>query len=566
VPRELELTFPPSEEPPPLANEGELLALAARKLGCPREALAHAEVARVSFDARIRHRLWRVLVRVHARGEPPPTPLATTPPTFARPRADAPRVAIVGSGPAGLFCALDLLAAGLNVTLFERGRDVRERRRSLQAANRGEIEGDSNYCFGEGGAGTYSDGKLYARSAGKAEARAVLTTLVAHGAPREILASWRPHVGSNRLPDVVQALRETILRSGGSVKFRSRVEELSVRAEAGQRRVDGLVARDLESGALVREEADAVVLATGHSALDALLMARRAGARLEPKGFALGVRIEHPQAWLDERQYGGLRADCELPASFYELTTQAEGRGVYSFCMCPGGFIVPASTASERVVVNGMSLARRDSPYANSGLVVQLEPEDWCGPLGDLAGFGELVARARALGAELGPDLRDELPSEPGDDALFGVRLQLALEFLAARAGGGAGRAPVQRADLVAAGARATAPALATSFRPGLTPIDLATLFPAALHARLAAAVRDFDRRLPGFASEQGQLVGVETRTSSPVRLARDPESLVAREVSGLYPAGEGAGFAGGIVSAALDGRRVAAALAKVLA
>jgi len=213
-----------------------------------------------------------------------------------------------------------------------------------------------------------------------------------------------------------------------------------------------------------------------------------------------------------------------------------------------------------------MSLARRDSPYANSGLVVQLEPEDWCGPLGDLAGFGELVARARALGAELGPDLRDELPSEPGDDALFGVRLQLALEFLAARAGGGAGRAPVQRADLVAAGARATAPALATSFRPGLTPIDLATLFPAALHARLAAAVRDFDRRLPGFASEQGQLVGVETRTSSPVRLARDPESLVAREVSGLYPAGEGAGFAGGIVSAALDGRRVAAALAKVLA
>ncbi|MEQ1893694.1 MAG: FAD-dependent protein, partial [Planctomycetota bacterium] len=329
---------------------------------------------------------------------------------------------------------------------------------------------------------------------------------------------------------------------------------------------DGLVARDLASGALLRTGADAVVLATGHCALDALLMARRAGARLEPKGFALGVRIEHPQDWLDERQYGGLRASCELPASFYELTTQAEGRGVYSFCMCPGGFIVPASTAPERVVVNGMSLARRDSPFANSGLVVQLEPEDWCGPLGDLAGFGELVGRARALGAELGPDARAELPGEPADDPLFGVRLQLALEFLAARAGGGAGRAPVQRADLVAAGARATAPALATSFRPGLTPIDLATLFPEGIHARLAAALRDFDRHLPGFASEQGQLVGVETRTSSPVRLGRDPESLAALGLAGLYPAGEGAGFAGGIVSAALDGRRIASAVAQVLA
>jgi len=566
VPRDVELTFPPSAEPPPLSDEPELLAACARKLRVPRESLAHALVARVSFDARLRHRLWRVLVRVHARGEPPPAPLATEPPTCARPRAEAPRVAIVGSGPAGLFCALDLLAAGLNVTLHERGRDVHDRRRSLQAANRGAVEPDSNYCFGEGGAGTYSDGKLYARSAGKGEARAVLEQLVAHGAPREILASWRPHVGSNRLPEVVAALRDTLLRSGGSVKFRSRVEELSVREQGGVRRVDGLLARDLVSGVLAREEVDALVLATGHSALDALLMARRAGARLEPKGFALGVRIEHAQAWLDERQYGGLRTSCELPASFYELTTQAEGRGVYSFCMCPGGFIVPATTAPERVVVNGMSLARRDSPFANSGLVVQLEPEDWCGPLGDLAGFGELVARARALGAELGPGSRDELPGEPHDDPLFGVRLQLALEFLAARAGGGQGRAPVQRADLVAAGASATAPALATSFRPGLTPFDLGQLFPPALHARLAAGLCEFERRLPGFASEHGQLVGVETRTSSPVRIARDPETLAAPGVAGLYPAGEGAGFAGGIVSAALDGRRVAAAVARVLA
>jgi len=233
--------------------------------------------------------------------------------------------------------------------------------------------------------------------------------------------------------------------------------------------------------------------------------------------------------------------------------------------MCPGGFIVPATTAPERVVVNGMSLSRRDSPYANSGLVVQLEPEDWCGPLGDLWGFGELLARARAAGCALGIT-RNELPAEPDDDPLFGVRLQLALEGLARHLGGGANRAPAQRADLVAAGERATAPALATSYRPGLTPVDLAALFPEGMLARLRAGLLAFERELPGFASEHGQLVGVESRTSSPVRIRRDPEGLASPEVAGLYPCGEGAGYAGGIVSAALDGRRVAAAVARALA
>ncbi len=568
MPRDVDLLLPPTEEPPDFRDPEELRSLAAARMGVPIESVAAARVHRISFDARPRHRIWRILLRAWEAGEAPPPEIATVPPVFARPRDDAPRVAIVGSGPAGLFAALDLLAAGLNVELFERGRDVRARRKSLQLLNRGEgVDPDSNYCFGEGGAGTYSDGKLYTRSGTKRDVRGVLELLVAHGAPLEILSSWRPHVGSNLLPDVVQALRETIRRSGGSIHFGTRVEELETEAtSAAQRRIQGVRARRLATGELALHPCEAVVLATGHSALDALLMAARAGARLEAKGFAMGVRIEHAQSWLDARQYGGLREAHELPAAFYELAHQHEGRGVYSFCMCPGGFIVPATTASERVVVNGMSLSRRASPYANSGLVVQIEPEDWCLETGGRWGWSELLGRARALGADLGPGSAAELPRDPGDDPLFGVRLQLALETVAAHAGGGGNRAPVQRADLVAAGRPEATEPLATSYRPGLTACDLGALLPAGIHQRLRAALPHFDQRLPGFVSEHGQLIGVESRTSSPVRIARDPETLESRELAGLYPCGEGAGYAGGIVSAALDGRRVATAIAGVLA
>jgi len=233
--------------------------------------------------------------------------------------------------------------------------------------------------------------------------------------------------------------------------------------------------------------------------------------------------------------------------------------------MCPGGFVVPATTETGRVVVNGMSLSRRDSPYANSGIVVQLEPEDWCGPIGDLWGWGELLARASALGAELGPGASGELPTTPADDPLFGVRLQLALESVAAHLGGGANKAPCQRADLAAEDVRRSVPERPTSYRPGVTPCDLHELLPPGMRERVVAALRDFDRRLPGFASERGQILGVESRTSSPVRIARDPETLESA-VLGLHPCGEGAGYAGGIVSAALDGRRVAAAIARRLA
>ncbi len=542
VPREVVLTLPPSEEAP--ATDGPALTAAvAAALAVGPETLAAVRLRRLSFDARRRERRWRLVVDVWLRGETVPPAPPTTPPTLARPPAAAPHVVIVGSGPAGLFCALDALAAGLRVTVLERGRDVQARRHALAALNRGQaVDPDSNYCFGEGGAGTYSDGKLYTRSGRKETIRGVLETLVAHGAPSEIIASWRPHVGSNRLPRVVEALRETIRRAGGAVRFAARVEEIVTEGSV----VRGVRVRDLDRDVVETVAADAVVLATGHSARDAVAMAARAGARLDAKGFSMGVRIEHPQPWLDQRQYGGLRGACDLPAAFYELTAQVDGRGVYSFCMCPGGFVVPASTDPARVVVNGMSLSRRDSPYANAGLVVQVEPSDWCGAAGAAWGWDDLA----------GP-----LPEAPEDDALFGVRLQEALEARAAIAGGGGNRVPAQRADAFLGGASVPDP-LPTSYRPGVTAVALADVLPPGMTSRLRAALREFDRRMPGFAGAEAQMLGVETRTSSPVRIARDPETLASPGLPGLYPCGEGAGYAGGIVSAAIDGRRVAAALA----
>ncbi len=560
MPRDLSLLLPPSAAPPPVEDGSELKRLAAAELGLAPEDLVEVRATKLSFDARARHRSWRLALRAWERGEIPPPAIRTEPPAFDRPNERAPRAVVIGSGPAGLFAALDLLAAGLRVIVLERGKDVRARRRSIRALNRGElVDPDSNYCFGEGGAGTYSDGKLYARSGERAAIEGVLELLVAHGAPSEILVSWRPHVGSNRLPGVVQAIRETILRSGGEVRFGARAEKIEIEASSsGQRRVRAVLAREIASDTTLRHEADACVLATGHSALDALLMARRAGARLEPKGFAMGLRAEHPQSWLDARQYGGLRGPCDLPASFYELATRVGEQGIWTFCMCPGGFIVPASTAVDRVVVNGMSLSRRDSPFANSGIVVGIEPEDWCGERGERWGWSELFRSAQSK--------PPAPPARRDDDPLFGVRLQLALETLAARAGGGENRAPVQRADAFAVGRGGKARALPTSYQPGVTPVDLAQVLPRGMFERLREAFADFDRKLPGFASEIGQLLGVESRTSSPVRIARDPETLECAGVAGLYPCGEGAGYAGGIVSAALDGRRVARAINSVLA
>ncbi|MBL7007663.1 MAG: FAD-dependent oxidoreductase [Planctomycetes bacterium] len=564
MPRSFVLWLPPESHPDQL-QEAELQFAAGRELELKPAEIAAARITRYSFDARKRHMMWRVAVDAWLVGEEPPAPVATTPRPIAPPPQGARRVVVIGAGPAGMFCALELLRGGCAVTLLERGKQVQERRRDIAALNHGEpADPDSNYCFGEGGAGTYSDGKLYARSGRPEEVRAVLKELVAHGAPESILTSWRPHIGSNRLPKVVEALRESLIAGGAELRFGARVEEILT--QGAPARVRGV---RLAGGEEIA--ADAVVLAAGHSALDSVRMAEAAGATLEAKGFALGVRVEHPQAWLDRQQYHGVQAHSSLPAAFYELTAQVHERGVYSFCMCPGGWIVPSQTDPATLVVNGMSLAKRDSPFANSGLVVGVEPKDWCGKRGWRWGWPELLKKAAALSGhpmlhQVVVDPRGgapievaegRLPVHPAIDPCFGVRLQLALETLAAAAGGGGNRAPAQRCSDYVGDLGAASPPLESSYLPGLEAADFRQILPKGLAIRLREALVEFDTHLPGFAGEQGQLIGVETRTSSPVRVVRDESTLQSPTLPGLYPCGEGAGYAGGIVSAALDGVRL---------
>jgi hypothetical protein len=417
-----------------------------------------------------------------------------------------------------MFCAYELARAGIRAVIVDRGKDVQARRRDLKGLTQhGHVDVDSNYCFGEGGAGTYSDGKLYTRSHKRGDVRDVIEILAVHGAPESILLDARPHIGSNKLPKVITALRDRLAAVGSEMRFHARATEIVVKGgrAIGVRLADGaeIVGRG-------------VVIATGHSARDVHAMLAAAGVRLEAKPFAMGVRIEHPQPLIDQIQYGRAAGHPKLPAAPYRLAfTPADGRGAFSFCMCPGGWIVPAATEPDGVVVNGMSLSRRDSPYANSGLVVAVE-------LADL----------------------------PGNDPLRGVALQRTLEQAAAAAGGGMLRAPATRAtDFVRGRGSSTVPA--SSYEPGLTASDIGAVLDVTkipLAARLREALTQFDRQMRGYLTDEAVLVGVESRTSSPVRVPRDATSLESPELAGLYPCGEGAGYAGGIVSAALDGMRVA--------
>ena len=501
-------------------DEAEDLPALARKLavqvGTAPEALPAIELRKRSIDARRgRIRFHYVLGIAGPAAALGGAPLRET---------SGPPVVIVGAGPAGMFCAYELARAGIPAVILDRGKPVQARRRDLKGLTQhGHVDTDSNYCFGEGGAGTYSDGKLYTRAHKRGDIRDVIEVLAAHGAPESILVDARPHIGSNKLPKVITALREHLATVGSEIRFGARARELVVRdgRAVGVRLADGdeVVGR-------------AVVMATGHSARDVHTLLAAAGVRLEAKPFAMGVRIEHPQPLIDRIQYGRHAGHPRLPASAYRLAfTPDDKRGAFSFCMCPGGWIVPASTEPDGLVVNGMSLSRRDSPYANSGLVVAVE-------LADLDRLG----LSRPFG---------------------GVELQRRLEQAAALAGGGLLRAPATRAtDFVRGRGSSTVPA--TSYEPGLAACDVGEVLDSIgvpLARRLREALPVFDRQMRGYLSEEAVLVGVESRTSSPVRVPRDPDRLESPDLAALYPCGEGAGYAGGIVSAALDGMRVARAI-----
>ena len=446
------------------------------------------------------------------------------------PPALALRPVVVGAGPCGLFAALTLAQMGFRPVILERGREVRQRTRDTWGLwRRGVLDPESNVQFGEGGAGTFSDGKLYS---GVKEAdrlgRRVLTEFVAAGAPAEILTSSKPHIGTFRLVSMVEAMRATIERLGGEYRFGTRVDDLDIETRAdGGRLLRGL---HLSGGGYLR--CDHVVLAVGHSARDTFAMLHARGVFIEAKPFSLGVRIEHPQALIDRARFGAFAGHKLLGAADYKLVHHGgDGRSVYSFCMCPGGRVVAATSEPGRVVTNGMSQYSRAEFNANAGLVVGVTPE------------------------------RD-FPGGP----LAGIELQRHWEARAFAAGGGGFAAPAQRvADFLAGRASIALGPVAPSYRPGTAPADLAACLPAFAVTAIRAALPGFDRQIPGFAMADAVLTGVETRTSSPLRLRRDA-SLKSVNTSGLYPAGEGAGYAGGILSAGIDGIRVAEAVALALA
>ncbi len=518
--RIVELTLKPEEA----FDEQRFNAALYNKLGLKDDGSVFVHPVKRSIDARSRNVIIRVQCEVINAGERRPV---IPYPDVADVSGKEP-VIIVGSGPAGLFAALRVIELGYRAIVLERGKDVQARRRDIAAINKdGVVNPESNYCFGEGGAGTYSDGKLYTRSKKRGDIRRILEIFVAHGAKDEILYDAHPHIGTNKLPLLVSKLRQRILDSGGTIHFDEKVIDFIIEGNVMKGVVTG-------SGNI---KAAAVILATGHSARDIFELLLRRKILIESKPFAIGVRVEHQQSLIDRVQY---HCDIDrgpyLPASSYSLVHQANvdghDRGVFSFCMCPGGFIVPSATAPGEVVVNGMSPSRRDSQYANSGIVVAVGENDFR----DFRQYGVLA----------------------------GMHFQASLERKACEVAGGTQRAPGQRLNDFVEG-KVSGSLLDTSYQPGLYAADMKDVLPPFIISALRQGFRNFGGKIKGYLSNEAQVVGVESRTSSPVKIPRDKVTLEHLQVRGLFPCGEGAGYAGGIVSAAMDGERCAEAAVQAL-
>ena len=505
--------------PSAAADETTIKKIAASLAGIDLAAVSSLRVIKRSVDARKKNIRINLTVEVFSEKDsalPEITPFNPVDVSLKQ------EVIIVGAGPAGLFAALRLIELGLRPVIIERGRDVSSRKKDIALISREQIVNpDSNYCFGEGGAGTYSDGKLYTRSKKRGDNIRVLELLCLHGANENIMYEAHPHLGTDKLPGIITEIRKSILEAGGQFILERRVIDFLINGET----INGVVTSDNE-----QFKSKHIILATGHSARDIYEICKKRGVELEMKPFAMGVRVEHPQELIDRIQYHGNSRGEFLPASSYYLAKQIDGRGVYSFCMCPGGFIVPSATAQEEVVVNGMSPSERNSPYANSGIVVEIKPED----LIKYSSSGEMA----------------------------GLEFQKELEREAWKNGGHTQRAPAQRlADFVSGDCSGSLPKV--SYFPGVTASPLHSWMPKAIGRRLRDGFRFFGQLMNGYLTNDAVVLGVESRTSSPVRIPRDPEKLHHIRISGLYPCGEGSGYSGGIVSSAVDGMRAAEAIAK---
>ena len=497
-------------QPHVAANEQALRSFLADEYGFDVRTVTAVRILRRSIDARQRTIFVNLKVRVYINEQPQDDEFVHTdyPDVSA-----SPQVIVVGAGPGGLFAALRLIELGLRPIVLERGKDVRERKKDLaQIAKTQQVDTESNYCFGEGGAGAYSDGKLYTRSKKRGNTDKILNVFCQHGASTAILADAHPHIGTDKLPRVIEAMRNTILRSGGEVHFQTKMTQLIIR--------DGIVVGCLAAD---KEYLGPVILATGHSARDVYRYLAEAKIDIEAKGIAVGVRLEHPSELIDQIQYHNRQGRGKyLPAAEYAFVTQVDGRGVYSFCMCPGGFVIPAATGPEQIVVNGMSPSNRGGQWSNSGMVVELRAEDI-----------------------------------EGDDPLRVMAFQEQMERDCWQQGNRRQTAPAQRmADFV--NNRLSYDLPRSSYAPGLISSPLHFWMPKTISHRLQEGFKTFGRMSHGFLTNEATMIGVETRTSSPVRILRDNETLMHVRIQGLFPCGEGAGYAGGIVSAGVDGERCA--------